>query len=79
MKIDKSNGNWCDGGESDNLDDISYQLYLNYYMIKYGNISKCCQLEFMTIRTINKKHDLHRFYVQANKLLRKEKLQKLKK
>ena len=76
MLINKKVGNWCENEESDDLDDIAYQLYLNYYYNEYRSYSQAKQYMFMTIRN-NYSYTLNRFYKKACNILRKEKIEKI--
>jgi len=79
MLIDKSIGNWCEKGESDDIDDIAFQLYLNYYYETYNSFSQAEQYMFMTLRKDQQRDNakLYRFYKKAYNILRKLKLEKL--
>jgi len=79
MKIDKSKGYWCQYKSTTELDDIAYQLYINYYYEIYSGqfaSEPGPQSSFM-----NQKNDLktlsYQFYKNAIKEYRKLKLQKL--
>jgi len=77
MIIDKTKGNWCKEGESDYIDDIAFQLYLNYYYKEYGDFNDDSpQNNFKTVRYTHNS-PWYSFYIKSFKNLRIEKLKKL--
>jgi len=82
MLIDKTIGYWCQNNESDCVDDIAFQLYLNCHFDIYGSVSTSDQNDFMCLRYYHSIYYLSGFYEKAFKisknLIRKEKLKKLK-
>ena len=78
MIIDKTNGNWCIEGDSDEIDDIAFQLYLNYYYKEYDVFNNDSpQHNFKTVRNTHNS-PWYSFYIKSFKILRIEKLKKLK-
>jgi len=77
MLIDKSIGYLCRNDESDYIDDIAFQLYLNYHFRIYGTLSPSKQIEFMSLRNKSYVHYLSSFYENAFNVLRKEKLEEI--
>jgi len=77
MIIDKSNGDWCIFVETEYIDDVAYQLYLNYMYIMYGfSTTTGPQISFMRQKNNNISIP-YKFYNEAKKLIRKEKLEKI--
>jgi hypothetical protein len=77
MKINKlQDVDWCITKTS-YVDDVAYQLYINYMFDSYGLTTKPGpQREFIynknSIRNLP-----YRFYKEAEKIIRKEKLEKI--
>jgi hypothetical protein len=76
MIINKSlEGNWCKEKTS-YIDDVAYQLYVRHMFETYDTPSLGPQKEFIYYRYGI--HNLpYRFYNEAEKILRREKLEKL--
>jgi len=76
VTIDKTKGNWCKDNESDYIDDVAFQLYLNYYYKEYGEFNEdSSQYNFKNTRYNNSYW--HCYYTKAFKIIRLEKIQKL--
>lgn len=81
MKIDKSKGKWY--SDSKFIDDVAYSTYLNYLAEYNKSIYEKYNFkeEYMPQEIIMKhKNDLESlkdFYIEANHIIRKEKLEKL--
>ena len=77
MIIDKTTGNWCKDDDSDYIDDVAFQLYLNYFYDEYGEHNKeSPQYNFKNIRH-NSNSYWYSYYTKAFKIIRLEKLNKL--
>lgn len=80
MLIDKSKGNWCKEGESDDIDDVAFQIYLNYFYKEYGEFNEDSpQSNFKKVRYVYPHSYWYRYYENAFKIVRLEKLEKLEK
>lgn len=76
MKIDKSLGDWSHN--STLLDDYAFQLYINYMIETYKNISFGPQSHFAkSYYNFGEYSPVYHFYKEAEIILRKEKLLKL--
>jgi len=75
MIINKEKGKWCEEGETDYIDDIAFQLYLNFYIKEYNSFNEISpQSLFKHVRDYPGSY-YYSYYKNAFNVLRKEKLE----
>jgi len=74
MELNKKYGVWGDSDNISRIDDIAYNLYVNYMISTFGyNTGFGSQRTLMLVKNSKK----NTYYKKANILLRKEKLERL--